>query len=146
MLSKAFTKGTQNLMKVASRGVYTDATRPHVFINKHTRVLVQGMTGKHVSSIRIFKFDLDFFRELSTLNNPSITEPTLSEESIKERQEPSISAFQFTETSPRPRTPPEPMPLLFMFHHHLPPMLFWRQLRLRWNSWFASLRVSLLLI
>jgi len=34
-------------MKTAQRGVYTDATRPHVFINEHTKLLVQGMTGKH---------------------------------------------------------------------------------------------------
>ena len=135
MLSKAFARPQiKSLLSTMQRGVYTKETQPYVFINEHTKVLVQGMTGKHVSSIPRFKFDLLFFRELSTLNNPSITEPTLSEESIKERQEPSISAFPFTETSPRPRTPPEPMPLLFTFHHHLPPMLFWRQLRLRWNS------------
>ena len=33
----------------ATRGVYTDETRPYVFINEHTKVIVQGMTGKHVS-------------------------------------------------------------------------------------------------
>ena len=33
----------------ASRGVYTDETRPFVFINEHTKVVCQGMTGKHVS-------------------------------------------------------------------------------------------------
>ena len=36
----------------ATRGVYTDETRPYVFINEHTKVIVQGMTGKHVSFIR----------------------------------------------------------------------------------------------
>lgn len=35
----------------ATRGVYTDETRPYVFINEHTKVIVQGMTGKHVSRI-----------------------------------------------------------------------------------------------
>jgi hypothetical protein len=34
---------------VASRGVYTNETRPYVFINQHTKVICQGMTGKHVS-------------------------------------------------------------------------------------------------
>ena len=38
---------------VAHRTAYTDATKPHVFINQHTKVLVQGMTGKHVSSLNI---------------------------------------------------------------------------------------------
>jgi len=32
---------------VVKRGVYTAETRPHVFINQHTKLLVQGMTGKH---------------------------------------------------------------------------------------------------
>jgi len=37
-----------NMMgNVARRTAYTDATKPHVFINQHTKVLVQGMTGKH---------------------------------------------------------------------------------------------------
>ena len=38
------------LLRTAQRGVYTNETRPHVFINEHTKVLVQGMTGKHVST------------------------------------------------------------------------------------------------
>ena len=56
MLSKTL---AQNLLKrpsaimgaqsLAARGVYTDDTRPYVFINEHTKVICQGMTGKHVS-------------------------------------------------------------------------------------------------
>ena len=35
---------------LATRGfAYTDETRPFVFINEHTKVICQGMTGKHVS-------------------------------------------------------------------------------------------------
>jgi len=34
-------------MNVMRRGVYTKDTQPFVFINEHTKVLVQGMTGKH---------------------------------------------------------------------------------------------------
>ena len=56
MLSKAFSKTflqrSSQIMgatSVASRGVYTDETRPYVFINEHTKVICQGMTGKHVS-------------------------------------------------------------------------------------------------
>jgi succinyl-CoA synthetase alpha subunit len=33
-----------NVMK---RGVYTPATQPHVFINEHTKVICQGITGKN---------------------------------------------------------------------------------------------------
>lgn len=54
MLSKSLTKGllsraTPVFGAAASRGVYTDDTRPYVFINEHTKVICQGMTGKHVS-------------------------------------------------------------------------------------------------
>ena len=53
-------------MPMAARGVYTAETKPYVFINQHTKVLVQGMTGKHVS-----KFDTKIpvvFSKLSRLN------------------------------------------------------------------------------
>lgn len=35
------------MMPLATRGVYAPGTEPAVFINEHTKVLVQGMTGKH---------------------------------------------------------------------------------------------------
>jgi len=57
MLTKAFVTATKqmvakptNLMPLAARGVYTAEHKPFVFINEHTKVLVQGMTGKHVSN------------------------------------------------------------------------------------------------
>ncbi len=60
MLSKCFAaknllKKPQSLMatSMANRGVYTDETRPYVFINEHTKVICQGMTGKHVSRIHM---------------------------------------------------------------------------------------------
>jgi hypothetical protein len=54
MLSKCLAKSlltrTTPVMGAAvCRGVYTDDTRPYVFINQHTKVICQGMTGKHVS-------------------------------------------------------------------------------------------------
>ena len=57
MLSKFVPKNmfqrASNLMgATAARGVYTDETRPYVFINEHTKVICQGMTGKHVSLTR----------------------------------------------------------------------------------------------
>ena len=39
----------KSLTSLTSRGVYAAGNEPHVFINKHTKVIVQGMTGKHVS-------------------------------------------------------------------------------------------------
>ena len=39
------------LVNTMRRTAYTKETMPHVFINQHTKVLVQGMTGKHVSTI-----------------------------------------------------------------------------------------------
>jgi hypothetical protein len=53
MLSRAITSITRPATKMTgivptlNRGVYTKETMPHVFINQHTKVLVQGMTGKH---------------------------------------------------------------------------------------------------
>lgn len=42
----------QMLSQPLKRGfAYTKETQPNVFINEHTKVLVQGMTGKHVSII-----------------------------------------------------------------------------------------------
>ena len=56
MLNK-FMQGAQRTMQknqvmtnTLKRGfAYTKETQPYVFINQHTKVLVQGMTGKHVS-------------------------------------------------------------------------------------------------
>ena len=60
MLSKALATATKqmvtkptSLMPLAARGVYTADTKPYVFINEHTKVLVQGMTGKHVSIVSV---------------------------------------------------------------------------------------------
>ena len=52
-LSSVFRGATRNpnmLFRTAQRGVYTKETKPHVFINEHTKVLCQGMTGRNVSS------------------------------------------------------------------------------------------------
>ena len=56
MLAKAFQSSKQLLSQNSSpllaftkRGVYKSGTEPNVFINKHTKVICQGMTGKHVS-------------------------------------------------------------------------------------------------
>jgi len=45
-LSRAL-RNKSSLVNVMKRTAYTQETRPHVFINEHTKVLVQGMTGKH---------------------------------------------------------------------------------------------------
>jgi len=37
----------KSVINFMSKGVYTSGTEPKVFINKHTKVLCQGMTGKH---------------------------------------------------------------------------------------------------
>lgn len=56
MLAKAlsYTKANlaQNsgLVAFTKRGVYKAGTEPKVFVNKNTRVICQGITGKHVST------------------------------------------------------------------------------------------------
>lgn len=49
--SKAHVAQANNpLLALAKRGVYTAGQEPKVFVNKNTRVICQGITGKHVSS------------------------------------------------------------------------------------------------
>ena len=49
-IAKTFLQRSSPIMgAAAARGAYTDQTRPYVFINEHTKVICQGMTGKHVS-------------------------------------------------------------------------------------------------
>lgn len=58
MLAKAFhsvkslalPSTNSGLLNLTKRGVYAAGTEPKVFVNKHTRVICQGITGKHVSS------------------------------------------------------------------------------------------------
>jgi len=79
MLTSAIRRGApKQLMNLAKRGVYTAETKPHVFINKHTKVLVQGMTGKHVSLVALF-YSLGF-RGLSIQSKQLNMELTLLEE------------------------------------------------------------------
>ena len=52
MLSKTLNHmrkaSADHMMSVSKRGLYAPGTEPKVFINKHTKVICQGMTGKHV--------------------------------------------------------------------------------------------------
>lgn len=50
MLGQVISSNLRNRMfiTVSKRGAYTAATQPKVFVNKHTKVICQGMTGKHV--------------------------------------------------------------------------------------------------
>ena len=65
MLAKVFTNtirssNTSAMTTIVKRGAYTAGQEPKVFVNKNTRVLCQGITGKHVSSCssrsKFFKF------------------------------------------------------------------------------------------
>lgn len=38
------------ILNFTKRGAYTAGQEPKVFVNKNTRVLCQGITGKHVSN------------------------------------------------------------------------------------------------
>ena len=54
MLAKVFTNtirssNTSAMTTIVKRGAYTAGHEPKVFVNKNTRVLCQGITGKHVS-------------------------------------------------------------------------------------------------
>jgi hypothetical protein len=48
MLAKVLSSSKNRMVTFAKRGLYAPGTEPYVFINKHTKVICQGMTGKHV--------------------------------------------------------------------------------------------------
>ena len=48
---QALCKPNTGLLAMTTRGLYAPGTEPKVFINEHTKVICQGMTGKHVSSL-----------------------------------------------------------------------------------------------
>lgn len=53
MLTKVFSNtlrasNTSAMTTIVKRGAYTAGQEPKVFVNKNTRVLCQGITGKHV--------------------------------------------------------------------------------------------------
>ena len=81
MLAKVFTNtirssNTSAMTTIVKRGAYTAGQEPKVFVNKNTRVLCQGITGKHVSPSLFTKIEilqilswlylLEFYRVLST--------------------------------------------------------------------------------
>lgn len=100
MLSKALISTKQMLAKpsmntgllsMATRGIYAPGTEPYVFINQHTKVICQGMTGKHVSSVVTYQILLIIFcRVLSTLSSLSNTAPRWLVVSTPARLEPLI--------------------------------------------------------
>ena len=47
MLAKGLRSTSTSMMQLSRRGIYKPGTEPKVFINKHTKVICQGMTGKH---------------------------------------------------------------------------------------------------
>lgn len=46
MISKV-AKSTKSMYSLSTRGLYAPGTEPFVFINQYTKVICQGMTGKH---------------------------------------------------------------------------------------------------
>lgn len=93
MLSKVFTR--------------MFSTTPNVWVNKHTKVICQGITGNQVNRIPL--------RELSKRSRPSNTGPRWSVGSIPKKQGPPISDFPSSRIVYRPKRRPVVMPLSFMF-------------------------------
>ena len=54
LLSAQRALANRSILNAAQRGIYAPGTEPHVFINEHTKVICQGMTGKHVSPSKHF--------------------------------------------------------------------------------------------
>ena len=47
MLANNLIRNSLKLIRQPVRSVYLPGTDPYVFVNKHTKVITQGMTGKH---------------------------------------------------------------------------------------------------
>lgn len=90
MLSKVFTR------------MFSTSTAPYVWVNKHTKVICQGITGNQVA--------LDSPRAASKLSKHSTTKHKWSEESIPKKQEPSTSDLTSLPPASRPNKPPNAMP------------------------------------
>lgn len=59
MISLSLVKRSKSsLFKTACR-FYAKGQEPHVFVNKHTKVICQGMTGKHVRLRNNFPYAMD---------------------------------------------------------------------------------------
>ena len=90
MLSKVFTR------------MFSTSTAPYVWVNKHTKVICQGITGNQVA--------LDSPRAASKHSKHSTTKHKWSEELIPKKQEPSTSDLTSLPPASRPNKPPNAMP------------------------------------
>lgn len=71
------------------------STAPNVWVNKHTKVICQGITGNQV--------DLSLLRELSKLNKLLTMEHKWLEESILKKQVPHIWVYLSSKTVYKPK-------------------------------------------
>lgn len=61
MFASAIVKRGRSSLHKVSKKFYSEGQEPYVFINKHTKVICQGMTGNHVSH---FRFQQRIFQDL----------------------------------------------------------------------------------
>lgn len=50
MFASAIVKRGRSSLHKVSKKFYSEGQEPYVFVNKHTKVICQGMTGNHVSN------------------------------------------------------------------------------------------------
>lgn len=77
------------------------STAPNVWVNKHTKVICQGITGNQVPLL--------ILRELSRLNKLLTTEHRWLEESILKKQAPLIWVSPSSKTVFRPKSQQDAM-------------------------------------
>lgn len=140
--SKLFSRFfTTNQFKLFQTRYHSSAK---VFVNKNTRVICQGLTGKHV----IILIDcINYYdRELSILNKHQITELIWSEESPQKKQAPSIQVYLFLLHVNKPKKLQIVMLQSFMSPLLSLKMQSWKQLNAKSLSLFVSLKAFLSLI
>ena len=113
------------LSKVFSRMF---STAPNVWVNKHTKVICQGITGNQVL--------IASCRELSKLSRPSIMEHKWSAEWTQKKLDLFILDFQFSRIACRPKRQLDATLQSFMF---LLQEQLMRSLRLSKLNWICAL-------
>ena len=77
------------------------STVPNVWVNKHTKVICQGITGNQVTLLPL--------RAPSKHNKHSTMAHKWSVESTQKKQEPPISVYPSSKIASKPKKPQEPM-------------------------------------
>ena len=121
--------------RFTQRGAYLPGKEPAVFINKDTKVICQGMTGKQVSdsSYWIKGFNYNNYRAHSTLNKQLSMERRWLEVWTSKNVALSILDFPYLRMLLKLKNTLNAMPVSFTYHLHKQLRLSKKQYKLKLN-------------